>query len=148
MHGAAPRVLSRLRVRDAGVKVAPICPSEAYAFAHKRKQSLALMSQSSIWRHQLTLALIAALSAHTLYLHARSALAAMASATARTVDVAKRLRCLVCDDNLILLNLQSMLLKRRFSHVLDGPPIAVDGGLKAIQALRQEGKSLQKARAA
>lgn len=51
------------------------------------------------------------------------------------------LRCLIVDDNTLNLAILSMMLKRRFSHVLDGPPIAVDGGLKAIQALRQEGES-------
>ncbi|CEH11792.1 histidine kinase [Ceraceosorus bombacis] len=48
------------------------------------------------------------------------------------------LRILIVDDDHINLSILSTLLKRRFSALLDGAPIAVDGGLKAIQALRQD----------
>lgn len=46
------------------------------------------------------------------------------------------LRILIVDDNHINLSVLSTLLKRRFNHVLDGPPVSVDSGLKAIQLLR------------
>ncbi|PWN41008.1 CheY-like protein [Ceraceosorus guamensis] len=48
------------------------------------------------------------------------------------------LRVLIVDDDHINLSILGTLLKRRFSALLDGVPIAVDGGLKAIQALRQD----------
>ena len=46
------------------------------------------------------------------------------------------LRILIVDDNHINLSMLSRLLKRRFSHILDGAPTTVDSGLKAIQLLR------------
>lgn len=48
------------------------------------------------------------------------------------------LRVLIVDDDHINLSILGTLLKRRFSNLLDGAPIAVDSGLKAIQALRQD----------
>jgi CheY-like chemotaxis protein len=46
------------------------------------------------------------------------------------------LRILIVDDNHINLSVLSTLLKRRFSHLIDGAPVSVDSGLKAIQLLR------------
>lgn len=46
------------------------------------------------------------------------------------------LRILIVDDNHINLSVLSTLLKRRFSRFIDGAPISVDSGLKAIQLLR------------
>lgn len=48
------------------------------------------------------------------------------------------LRILVVDDNHVNLAVLSTLLKRRFSHLLACPPVALDSGLKAIQALRAD----------
>lgn len=46
------------------------------------------------------------------------------------------LRMLIVDDNHINLSVLSTLLRRRFSHLLEGSPVTVDSGLKAIQLLR------------
>ncbi|KIS67406.1 uncharacterized protein UMAG_04506 [Mycosarcoma maydis] len=48
------------------------------------------------------------------------------------------LRILLVDDNHVNLSILSMLLKRRFSHVLARPPVSLDSGLKALQLLRTE----------
>lgn len=48
------------------------------------------------------------------------------------------LRILVVDDNHVNLAVLSTLLKRRFGHLLACPPVALDSGLKAIQALRTD----------
>lgn len=47
------------------------------------------------------------------------------------------LRVLVVDDNAINLALHTRMIRRRFSDILDGPPVAVDSGLKALQLLRE-----------
>ncbi|PWN97577.1 hypothetical protein FA09DRAFT_39911 [Tilletiopsis washingtonensis] len=49
-----------------------------------------------------------------------------------------KLRILLVDDNSLNLKLLSRLLTRKFAHRLDGVPICVDDGLKAIQALSQD----------
>ncbi|PWN28735.1 CheY-like protein, partial [Jaminaea rosea] len=46
------------------------------------------------------------------------------------------LRVLVVDDNALNLSVLTRLLKKKFSDILDGPPVAVDSGLKALQLLR------------
>jgi PleD family two-component response regulator len=51
-----------------------------------------------------------------------------------------KLRILLVDDNSLNLKLLSRLLTRKFAHRLDGVPICVDDGLKAIQALSQDGE--------
>ncbi|MCO5585230.1 hypothetical protein L7F22_039163 [Adiantum nelumboides] len=48
----------------------------------------------------------------------------------------RKLRVLLVDDNRINLSVLSTLLKRRFSNSIDGSPVCVDSGLKAIQLLR------------
>lgn len=50
----------------------------------------------------------------------------------------KNLRVLIVDDNYINLRTLSRLLNRRFGGFLDGPPVSVDSGLKAIQQLRSQ----------
>lgn len=47
------------------------------------------------------------------------------------------LRVLVVDDNAINLALHTRMIRTRFSDILDGPPVAVDSGLKALQLLRE-----------
>lgn len=47
-----------------------------------------------------------------------------------------KLRVMLVDDNRINLSVLNTLLKRRFSNLIDGQPVAVDSGLKAIQLLR------------
>lgn len=54
-----------------------------------------------------------------------------------------KLRILLVDDNALNLKLLSRLLTRKFAHRLDGAPICVDDGLKAIQALSQDGESVR-----
>ena len=48
----------------------------------------------------------------------------------------RKLRVLLVDDNRINLSVLSTLLKRRFSNLIEGTPVSVDSGLKAIQLLR------------
>lgn len=47
------------------------------------------------------------------------------------------LRVLVVDDNALNLSVLCRLLSKRFSHLIDGSPVAVDSGLKALQLLRE-----------
>ena len=51
-------------------------------------------------------------------------------------DGLRRLRVMIVDDNHINLTLLERLLNRRFAHLLEEPPTAVDSALKAIQLLR------------
>lgn len=51
-------------------------------------------------------------------------------------DECHRLRVLAVDDNFINLSVLTRLLSKHFSHVLDGAPVAVDSGLKALQLLQ------------
>lgn len=46
------------------------------------------------------------------------------------------LRVLAVDDNSLNLAVLTRLLSKKFSHMLDGPPVAVDSGLKALQLLQ------------
>ena len=46
------------------------------------------------------------------------------------------LRVMIVDDNHINLSVLSTLIRRRFGHVVQDAPVAVDSGLKAIQILR------------
>lgn len=48
----------------------------------------------------------------------------------------RKLRILLVDDNRINLSVLSTLLKRRFGPMVEGTPVSVDSGLKAIQLLR------------
>lgn len=47
------------------------------------------------------------------------------------------LRVLAVDDNALNLSVLTRLLRTRFSHMLDGAPVAVDSALKALQLLRE-----------
>lgn len=46
------------------------------------------------------------------------------------------LRVLIVDDNAVNLAVLAKLLRKKFSHLLDGPPVAVDSALKALQLLQ------------
>ncbi|CAO1637617.1 unnamed protein product [Sympodiomycopsis kandeliae] len=48
-----------------------------------------------------------------------------------------QLRVLVVDDNVLNLSVLTRLLRKKFSHLLDGAPVAVDSALKALQLLRE-----------
>lgn len=47
------------------------------------------------------------------------------------------LRVLVVDDNALNLSVLTKLLRKKFAHMLDDAPVAVDSGLKALQLLRE-----------
>ncbi|UZJ55157.1 hypothetical protein CBS101457_004477 [Exobasidium rhododendri] len=63
-------------------------------------------------------------------------LKATSSGQHRHASEGRPLRILIVDDNHINLSVLSMLLKRRFSSLIDEAPITVDSALKAIQLLR------------
>ncbi|CAO1637143.1 unnamed protein product [Parajaminaea phylloscopi] len=46
------------------------------------------------------------------------------------------LRVLAVDDNAINLSVLTRMLTKKFSHMIDGAPVAVDSGLKALQLLQ------------
>lgn len=67
---------------------------------------------------------------------------AAADPVAQALDTAAKgqphmLRVLVVDDNALNLAVLTRLLRKRFSHMLDGAPVAVDSALKALQLLRE-----------
>jgi CheY-like chemotaxis protein len=57
-------------------------------------------------------------------------------ASTQVNSTCRPLRILIVDDNHINLSILSTLLKRRFNHLIEGAPVSVDSGLKAIQLLR------------